>query len=638
MSTLFIPPLPNLPPETAPDSGRDLNREHAAAVLGVLGSRGDNSVGIAGAIWNGDYRLFSLGSTNSNGVSIEGFADFYIPQMVAARAQILSLSTDFAVPVSWNPEFPVPASPLYRIVATFALRRLLDSLPQLLVLKSAGNDSTVGAASNVSANRMTALQWALIALKAQGYGDRILLVGATNRAGNRAGFSNELSGTLDLYAPGDSVISVNRAGNPVYVSGTSFSAPMAAGFGAQLLTMDPSLTGAEVKGLLLAGARDSVENANGDNLAPSPVGNTTDVVYEADAYGSLRLLSSRAGKPLCGASVTSQRATVYPRYQFNRSFKVRVHRYQSSAGADEYDSLDVSSHPFLWPGNFDAFDVLDVAPGGRAVTMTSAVVAGSTNMQTNIIRLTAGHWLTTSSTSGAGGMLFGERDTLLLDANSATFATSAGRGAPIAWPDAEVYPGRVSFAPDGSRFAYTVSRNGVIELVVVNRSAPTQRLSLTNAAMADAGRTSWSPDSRTIIATSIRYPGGDQTSYYNAGIETSVYRVAAGISLAVQNQKVLRGFGTFSFVEGIAPTDEGGRFRFRLVGENARGAESPGYGDPLYLLDCTLLSMRSNSLDGELSILELSPPACPAARGTSGGGGGTPLKIAPGPFRSRPAL
>ncbi len=600
---------------------RDSLERHGIEVAALIGGVGGNGVGIAGVMWNSDLRLLSLQSVSEYGADADFFARTVVPELRAIRPRVLSLSSDF------GPYSNLAKYAFNLRAASDGISELLDSLPGLLIVQSSGNEGISGNAAQVPVSKRAPLREALLSLKASdsSLAKRIIHVGASTRNGNRAGFSNELLGALDVYAPGDKISSLSAEGTPFEVTGTSFATPLVAGIAAQLLAMDSTLAPADVKSLILAGARDSVENSNGDNIAPNPVGNTSGVVYEADAYGSLRVLSSRAGEPLCGATVTTVRIPVYPRYQFNPAFSLRIHRYQSTA--DDSVTTDANAHALLWPGNYDAFDVLDVAPGGRALSMTSAVVAGSTNMQTNIIRLTNGQWRTASSTTGAGGMLFGERDTLLLDANSATFATTAGRGAAIPWPDAEVYPGRVSFAPDGSRFAYAVVRNGGAELVVVNRSAQVQRLSLAVGTQVNANRTSWSPDSRTIIASTIQYPGGDFATYYNLGIATAFYRIAVGTTLTLQTQRVIRGFNSYSFLEAITPTDEGGRFKFRLIGENARGTDSPGYGDPLFLRDCAVLSVRTNTFDGELSLLELSPPACPAGRPIIDGGGGGPVKV-----------
>jgi subtilisin family serine protease/regulation of enolase protein 1 (concanavalin A-like superfamily) len=87
-------------------------------------------------------------------------------------------------------------------------------------------------------------------------------VSAVNRNGNLAGFSNFNTG-MSVSAPGAAVLSTDRTGNDGYaagdyasVNGTSFASPYAAGVAALVLSVDPSLTAAEVEDILQQTALD----------------------------------------------------------------------------------------------------------------------------------------------------------------------------------------------------------------------------------------------------------------------------------------------------------------------------------------------------------------------------------------------
>ena len=491
-TVLYAPQLPNLPPENTIDAVRDFNREHAASVVGVLGSRGDNSQGIAGAIWYADYRLLSLQSTNTSGASLEDFADYYVPEIVTARARFLSLSTDYAT----------NSSSLLGNVAMRAMRGLLDSLPQLLILKSAGNDSTLGVPSNVPVAKRTALQDALTAMKSQGYDNRIMLVGATNRAGNRAAFSNELSGALDIYAPGDSIISANRAGFPVYVSGTSLATPIVAGFGAQLLTMDPSLTAAEIKQLLLAGARDNEENANGDNVPPPPVGNTSDVVYEADAFGSLRVLSGqKQGIPICDPSFAYWKASAA---QPSGPKGWRAIRYGGTFD-DRFDQPGM-------PGRESGYSL---APGGRLLA-TGAGLQASRTGGVRLRKLVGGAWTDSTIVGTWDLMQFGERDVLYARGVGGVADTvpdveylisGVGRSGTLrrAFNNSAQRVVRIVMRPDGEGVAIVAERNQELFLTLVDAGG----VSSAAVSLASPSATPqivhadifWRPDSRALVVT-----------------------------------------------------------------------------------------------------------------------------------------
>ncbi|MCB9837838.1 MAG: S8 family serine peptidase [Phycisphaeraceae bacterium] len=85
---------------------------------------------------------------------------------------------------------------------------------------------------------------------------------ALNRFGNRANFSNWGIGSA-FSAPGEAILTTDRQGSAGYVSGdyvvvdgTSFASPYTAGVAALVLSVDPSLTAAEVEQALVDGAED----------------------------------------------------------------------------------------------------------------------------------------------------------------------------------------------------------------------------------------------------------------------------------------------------------------------------------------------------------------------------------------------
>ncbi len=319
---------------------------HGHQVAGMIAAEGDSGSAVAAPLWSSDLRVFSMESTNSKlSPGVAEFAREIQSPVVASQPRVLSLSSDFG-PYRSLTKLKKQTSDMKQLIA-----ELMTSVPQLLVVKSAGNDTISGSCFSAPVSKRTAILSALIELRdsTMDFRKRILIVGTTDRLGKRWVASNALRSVVELYAPGVDVESVDPAGTSSGpISGTSFATPLVASIAGQLLTMDSTLTAAKVKELLLAGARDSVEGPNGDNMAPSPVGNTSDIVYEADSYGSLRTLSSQAGRPLCGATVTTKR-NAYPRFDRNPSFAVLVRRYQSTAV--ETLANDTSAHPLLWPGN-----------------------------------------------------------------------------------------------------------------------------------------------------------------------------------------------------------------------------------------------------------------------------------------------
>jgi subtilisin family serine protease len=77
----------------------------------------------------------------------------------------------------------------------------------------------------------------------------VISVGASNRAGNRAGFSN-VAGTLDLFAPGVDIVSLRLGGGPRTAGGTSMASPHVAGCAALLIQNGDATTPAAIRNRL----------------------------------------------------------------------------------------------------------------------------------------------------------------------------------------------------------------------------------------------------------------------------------------------------------------------------------------------------------------------------------------------------
>ena len=123
-----------------------------------------------------------------------------------------------------------------------ALRQYLASAPDVLFVAAAGN-----AAAD---NRFLEQIPASIELP------NLLTVSAVDQAGREAPFTSY--GRVDLYANGVDVESYVPGGERMPASGTSMAAPQVANLAAKLLALEPSLTTAELRQLILDGADEQI--------------------------------------------------------------------------------------------------------------------------------------------------------------------------------------------------------------------------------------------------------------------------------------------------------------------------------------------------------------------------------------------
>lgn len=196
----------------------DLNG-HGTHVAGTIGAKGNNSHGVAGVSW--DVRLMPLRVLDASGSG-------WTSDVAAAFAYAGRMGVDV---VNASLAGPSPS---------VALLDAISSSPDTLFVVAAGNSST-----NVDVTASYPCSYPL---------PNIICVAATNQANQLSSYSNFGTGSVDLAAPGDGILSTWPGGLYNVMTGTSMATPHVAGVAALLQARHPGSTPATVKNAILSGA------------------------------------------------------------------------------------------------------------------------------------------------------------------------------------------------------------------------------------------------------------------------------------------------------------------------------------------------------------------------------------------------
>lgn len=360
---------------------RDVYAAHAVKVAGQLTAAGNNGQGLAGVLWSS--RLLELSLADDQGLrgDIPAILRSVVrPALKQRGVRVLNISSESYQRDTTKQKIAAAATEK-------AFRVLLDSLPNLTIIKAQGNDrQTLDYTETTRLRELGLFSYALSQLKHEDarYASRIIFVGGTTQGnaywdGGPTMGSSFVHGTTEILAPAGPMKVLNLPGFPQSDSGTSFAAPMVAGVAGALLTMDPTLVPAQVKDYILRGASQvRRENANtGAMELPVPVSGAPETIYQLDAYGSLQLLSrERPGTPICGLEVVAENAP----------------------GTNTLRSVIQRDSPE------------PIAPGGQGVVVTSIAQGGRlVARDSTLYRLSAGGW--TSAGIAPGSVAFLEQDT-----------------------------------------------------------------------------------------------------------------------------------------------------------------------------------------------------------------------------------
>jgi len=198
---------------------------HGTHVSGTMGAVGNNATGVVGVNWIA--RIGQCKFLNPSGTTADAIQCFhYVNDLKAQRAQDIRVTNN-----SWGG-------------GGFS-SLLQDAMQGLDQPGMAPILHAVAAGNNNGNNDVSPFYPASYPIA------NILSVAATDHNDVYAGFSNYGATSVDIAAPGVSVLSTSLAGGYTYASGTSMASPHVAGCADLVFSASPGLTSAEVKSLIL---------------------------------------------------------------------------------------------------------------------------------------------------------------------------------------------------------------------------------------------------------------------------------------------------------------------------------------------------------------------------------------------------
>ena len=276
---------------------RSYGDTHGTGVSSIIAARGNNQQGITGVMWNADLRLYDV-TVADNGqrnmdkvlfglfgqpVPLDRLIQDRLLQAINAGAHVINISLagtvkyDSVPQAEWQREISIFANELYHIIQS--------SPNKPLIVLGAGNTGEDA-------------YWAMLPYLVRLLPGQVIAVAGVSAVRDHEGLlwsqsnhntSDPGYNLVEIAAPAAAVGVLGPSGTAT-TTGTSNSAPFVAGIAGLLKSFDPRLTAAEIKALLIEGAR------RGGRHVYMPAGS----VYLANAYQSLVAASERAGAPLCG--------------------------------------------------------------------------------------------------------------------------------------------------------------------------------------------------------------------------------------------------------------------------------------------------------------------------------------------------
>ena len=201
---------------------------HGTHVAGIVGAVGNNGMGISGVNWN--VKLVPLKITNQ---------DILAPYQGGSSTEVIP-----AITYAINNSIPIINLSWGGLGNDSALLSAINSYYGLFVCSAGNGAGNPPIGYDIGAIKDYPASWSSAA-------NRIITVGAMNINDAPTTFSNFSSTFVNLFAPGENILSTANVGGVVYWDGTSMAAPFVTGVAALINANYPWLSASVIKTVIL---------------------------------------------------------------------------------------------------------------------------------------------------------------------------------------------------------------------------------------------------------------------------------------------------------------------------------------------------------------------------------------------------
>lgn len=212
------------------DSNPMDDNNHGTHVAGTIGAVGNNGTGVVGVNWNVSLMALKFLDAAGNGFTSNAVLAINYATMMRERGNNVRVLNN-----SWGGGGY--SQPLYDAIAA-------SRDEGILVVAAAGNGGSDGVGDNNDSVPNYPSNYTL---------DNVIAVAATTRTDTLASYSNFGVTSVDLAAPGSSILSTTRNNGYTTMSGTSMATPHVAGVAALAWSLVPDATYQEIRSAIIAG-------------------------------------------------------------------------------------------------------------------------------------------------------------------------------------------------------------------------------------------------------------------------------------------------------------------------------------------------------------------------------------------------